>query len=154
MADIGRGILDDERQVGGLGEGVEVVEQHLLRQSRERWRNGHERVITGSFGFLGPRDGLRSTLRADAGKDGAATVDDFRDEMRQARALAGGESEDFTDHTRAAAIGASVERPVELPAQAGFVDGVAIRKRRVHDGQHAGELSRIGHHQSPTLPSR
>ena len=154
LADIGGGILHDEWQVRGLGKGGEVIKQYRFCQTGERWRDGHEGIVAGALGFAGVDDALCSTLSPHTGEDRTTAINNFWGEMGQARSLERCETQDFTDHAGAAAIGAGVESPVKLAAKAGFVDGILVGKGRVHDGQYARKWFIGTHHQSPALPSR
>ena len=82
LPDIRGSVLHDKRQVGGLGDGCEIILHLAGRQTGQGRRDSHECIIAGGFRLFGPGDGLRRVLRTTTGEDWSATRNDFRNEMR------------------------------------------------------------------------
>ena len=77
-------VVEHDGQVGGVGDGLDVPADALLRRARVVRADDEQAVRAGLGGLLGHPDGVRGVVGAGAGDDPRAVADGLDDGLRRA----------------------------------------------------------------------
>ena len=131
-------VVDDERQAGGFGDGVEMQEEALLARLVVVGGDDHGGVRADALGVLGERDGFGGAVGAGAGDDGDAVVGDFDGDFDGASVLGVAEGWAFACGADGdEAFGAVVDLPGDEFGEGLFVEAAVV----AHRGDQGSERS-------------